>query len=304
MSSNKKNALGRGLSALLENASTDITTKSSSPSEAVLAGGISSIPIEKIEANPFQPRTYFEEEALKELAASIKEHGIIQPVTLRKLGNDKYQLISGERRFRASQLAGLKEIPAYVRIANDQSMLEMALVENIQRENLDAIEVAISFKRLIDECNLTQEELSQKVGKNRSTVTNFLRLLKLPALIQVGIRTKQISMGHARALISIEDENKQIEIFKAIIENDLSVRQTEELAREGKKLTNIEKKVVEKKVKDEPILSFEHRKIVDDLKHQFNTDVHLSIGENGKGKLTFSFSSKEDLQRILDILNV
>jgi ParB family chromosome partitioning protein len=304
MSSNKKNALGRGLSALLENASTDITTKASSPSEAVLAGGISSIPFEKIEANPFQPRTYFEEEALKELAASIKEHGIIQPVTLRKLGNDKYQLISGERRFRASQLAGLKEIPAYVRIANDQSMLEMALVENIQRENLDAIEVAISFKRLIDECNLTQEELSQKVGKNRSTVTNFLRLLKLPALIQVGIRTKQISMGHARALISIEDENKQIEIFKAIIENDLSVRQTEELAREGKKSTNIEKKVVDKKVKDEPILSFEHRKIVDDLKHQFNTDVHLSISENGKGKLTFSFSSKEDLQRILDILNV
>lgn len=304
MSSNKKNALGRGLSALLENASTDITTKASTSSNAVLAGGISSIPIDKIETNPFQPRTHFEEEALNELAASIKEHGIIQPITLRKLGNDKYQLISGERRFRASQLAGLKEIPAYVRIANDQSMLEMALVENIQRENLDAIEVAISFKRLMDECKLTQEELSQKVGKNRSTVTNFLRLLKLPALIQVGIRTKQISMGHARALIAIEDENKQIEIFKAIIENDLSVRQTEELAREGKKATNIEKKVTDKKVKEEaPLLSLEHRKIVDDLKHTFNTDIQLTINENGKGKLTFSFSSKEDLQRILDILD-
>lgn len=304
MSSNKKNALGRGLSALLENASTDITTKASTSSDAVLAGGISTIPIEKIETNPFQPRTHFEEEALNELAASIKEHGIIQPITLRKLGNDKYQLISGERRFRASQLAGLKEIPAYVRIANDQSMLEMALVENIQRENLDAIEVAISFKRLMDECKLTQEELSQKVGKNRSTVTNFLRLLKLPALIQVGIRTKQISMGHARALIAIEDENKQIEIFKAIIENDLSVRQTEELAREGKKGASIEKKVTEKKLKEEvPILSLEHRKIVDDLKHAFNTDVQLTINENGKGKLTFSFASKEDLQRILDILD-
>lgn len=304
MSSNKKNALGRGLSALLENASTDITTKASTSSNAVLAGGISSIPIDKIETNPFQPRTHFEEEALNELAASIKEHGIIQPITLRKLGNDKYQLISGERRFRASQLAGLKEIPAYVRIANDQSMLEMALVENIQRENLDAIEVAISFKRLMDECKLTQEELSQKVGKNRSTVTNFLRLLKLPALIQVGIRTKQISMGHARALIAIEDENKQIEIFKAIIENDLSVRQTEELAREGKKATNIEKKVTDKKVKEEaPLLSLEHRKIIDDLKHTFNTDIQLTINENGKGKLTFSFSSKEDLQRILDILD-
>jgi ParB family chromosome partitioning protein len=304
MSSNKKNALGRGLSALLENASTDITTKANTSSDAVLAGGISTIPIEKIEANPFQPRTHFEEEALNELAASIKEHGIIQPITLRKLGNDKYQLISGERRFRASQLAGLKEIPAYVRIANDQSMLEMALVENIQRENLDAIEVAISFKRLMDECKLTQEELSQKVGKNRSTVTNFLRLLKLPALIQVGIRTKQISMGHARALIAIEDENKQIEIFKAIIENDLSVRQTEELAREGKKGASIEKKVTEKKVKEEaPVLSLEHRKVVDDLKHTFNTDVQLTINEYGKGKLTFSFASKEDLQRILDILD-
>lgn len=304
MSSNKKNALGRGLSALLENASTDITTKTSTSGEAVLAGGISTIPIDKIETNPFQPRTHFEEDALNELAASIKEHGIIQPITLRKLGNDKYQLISGERRFRASQLAGLKEIPAYVRIANDQSMLEMALVENIQRENLDAIEVAISFKRLMDECKLTQEELSQKVGKNRSTVTNFLRLLKLPALIQVGIRTKQISMGHARALIAIEDENKQIEIFKAIIENDLSVRQAEELAREGKKGASIEKKVADKKVKEEaPILSLEHRKVVDDLKHTFNTDVQLSINEYGKGKLTFSFSSKEDLQRILDILD-
>ncbi len=304
MSSNKKNALGRGLSALLENASTDITTKTSTSGEAVLAGGISTIPIDKIETNPFQPRTHFEEDALNELAASIKEHGIIQPITLRKLGNDKYQLISGERRFRASQLAGLKEIPAYVRIANDQSMLEMALVENIQRENLDAIEVAISFKRLMDECKLTQEELSQKVGKNRSTVTNFLRLLKLPALIQVGIRTKQISMGHARALIAIEDENKQIEIFKAIIENDLSVRQAEELAREGKKGVSIEKKVADKKVKEEaPILSLEHRKVVDDLKHTFNTDVQLSINEYGKGKLTFSFSSKEDLQRILDILD-
>lgn len=231
MSSSKKPALGRGLSALLENASTDITTKTQVDGELRIVGSISSIPIEQIEANPFQPRTKFDVEAIEELAESIKQLGIIQPVTVRKLGYDKYQLISGERRFRASQLAGLKEIPAYIRIANDQAMLEMALVENVQRENLDAIEIAISMKRLISECNLTQENLSERIGKKRTTVTNFLRLLKLPAEIQMAIRKKAISMGHARALVNIDDEKQQLEICNAIIENGLSVRQAEDMSR-------------------------------------------------------------------------
>ncbi|MBA3901589.1 MAG: ParB/RepB/Spo0J family partition protein, partial [Bacteroidetes bacterium] len=194
-SNNKRTALGRGLSALLEDSKTDITV--SSDTGSAVAGSISSISVEQIEANPFQPRTEFEEQALIDLSESIKEHGIIQPVTVRKLGYDKYQLISGERRFRASKIAGLTHIPAYVRIANDQAMLEMAIVENIQRENLDPIEVALSYKRLLDECNLTQEALSKKVSKNRTTVTNFLRLLKLPADIQAGLRDRKITMGHA-----------------------------------------------------------------------------------------------------------
>src|SRR4051812_34249358 len=206
----KKPALGRGLSALLENAKTDITTKNIGENAAVV-NSVATIRVQQIETNPFQPRTNFEETALQELSDSIRQHGIIQPITVRKLGYDKYQLISGERRFRASQLAGLTSVPAYIRIANDQGMLEMALVENIQRENLDAIEVAISYKRLIDECDLTQEQLSQKVSKQRSTITNYLRLLKLPVEIQLAIRNGDITMGHARALINIENADKQLE---------------------------------------------------------------------------------------------
>ena len=209
--SKNKSALGRGLGALLENAKTDITTKATE--NAAVVGTIAMIPVKNIEANPFQPRTDFEETALQELVDSIKEHGIIQPVTVRKLGFDKYQLISGERRFRSSQLVGLKEIPAYVRIANDQAMLEMALVENIQRADLNPIEVALSYKRLIDECNITQEQLADKVSKQRSTVTNFLRLLKLPAELQLGLKDKLITMGHARALINIEDKDLQLALF-------------------------------------------------------------------------------------------
>ena len=214
----KKNVLGRGLSALLENANTDITSNKLE-GEGKVVGAVANIEISQIETNPFQPRTNFEEDALNELAASIKEHGIIQPITVRKLGYDKYQLISGERRFRASQLAGLTNVPAYIRIANDQAMLEMALVENIQREELDAIEVAISYKRLIDECDLTQEQLSQKVSKQRSTITNYLRLLKLPVEIQLAIRNGDVSMGHARALISIENEDTQLDIYNQIVLN-------------------------------------------------------------------------------------
>jgi ParB family chromosome partitioning protein len=235
----KKPALGRGLSALLENAKTDITTKQVGDTAPVV-NSVSIIKLSNIEVNPFQPRTNFEETALQELSDSIKQHGIIQPLTLRKLGYDKYQLISGERRFRASQLAGLKEVPAYIRVADDQAMLEMALVENIQREDLDPIEVALSYKRLIDECSLTQEQLSEKVGKQRSTVTNFLRLLRLPAPIQKALRERDISMGHAKALINIDNEDRQLAIFALTLEQELSVRQIEEIARGEKiKLTPI-----------------------------------------------------------------
>ena len=225
----KRRGLGKGLSALLEHAETDIT--SNRPSEAVkqVVGGISTIPVANIEANPFQPRNQFQKEPLMELANSIKEHGVIQPVTVRKMGRDRFQLISGERRFRASQIAGLEEIPAYVRIANDQTMLEMALVENIQRVDLNAIEVALSYERLIKECELTQEGLSEKVGKKRSTVTNYLRLLKLSDLVQLALMNKEISMGHARALLAAENEKEQKKVLELILRDGLSVRQTEAL---------------------------------------------------------------------------
>jgi ParB family chromosome partitioning protein len=300
---NKKSALGRGLSALLENSNTDITSKKSS--ENAVVGSVAQIPIEQIEANPFQPRTHFEEQALLELSESIKAHGIIQPVTVRKLGYDKYQLISGERRFRASGLAGLTHIPAYIRIANDQAMLEMAIVENIQRENLDAIEVALSYKRLIDECNLTQEELSEKVSKQRSTVSNYLRLLKLPDEIQAGIRDQVITMGHAKTLINIDNAEKQLEIYQLIVENALSVRQAEELVRTGK---NQATPTLPTNKKSEPTkaqtLSFEHQKFQNDLSNLFGTPVDFKIAGKGKGKIVIEFNSENDLQRIIDILDV
>jgi ParB family chromosome partitioning protein len=229
----KKGGLGKGLSALLQDSKTDITSKNNNP-----LGSINMLSIDSIEVNPFNPRTYFEEEALTELCESISQHGIIQPLTVRKLGNDKYQLISGERRFRASQLAGLEEVPAYVRVANDQTMLEMALVENIQREDLNAIEVALSYARLIEECNLTQEEMSKKIAKSRSSITNHLRLLKLPALIQKGVRDKKISMGHARALVAVTEEIKQLDLYNKIIENELSVRDVEFLIKDGNSIGN------------------------------------------------------------------
>ena len=229
----KRNALGRGLSALLDNAEAPAPVAGVSQAESVgnVAGPIAQLAIADIEANPFQPRSKFDESALEELAQSIRELGIIQPLTVRKLSAKRYQLISGERRFRASQLAGLDEVPAYVRTADDQAMLEMALVENIQRENLDPIEIAISYQRLIEEIGLTQEGLSEKVGKKRSTVTNYLRLLKLPAEVQVGLIERKISMGHARALISAGNEDTQVKLFRQILAQDLSVRKTEELVR-------------------------------------------------------------------------
>lgn len=301
--SQKRNALGRGLSALLENANTDITNNKLE-GEGKVVGAVANIEISKIETNPFQPRTHFEADALNELAGSIKEHGIIQPITVRKLGYDKYQLISGERRFRASQLAGLTSVPAYIRIANDQAMLEMALVENIQRENLDAIEVAISYKRLIDECSLTQEQLSQKVSKQRSTITNYLRLLKLPVEIQLAIRNGDISMGHARALISIENEDKQLDIYNQIVLNDLSVRDVEDLARGVKtEVTTRTGKTSTDKKTTKASLSVEIQNTVEDLRAVFNTKVQISKEANGKGKIVIPFKSDNDLKRILDLLD-
>jgi ParB family chromosome partitioning protein len=301
--STKRNALGRGLSALLENANTDITNNKLE-GEGTVVGAVANIEISKIETNPFQPRTHFEVDALNELAGSIKEHGIIQPITVRKLGYDKYQLISGERRFRASQLAGLTSVPVYIRIANDQAMLEMALVENIQRENLDAIEVAISYKRLIDECSLTQEQLSQKVSKQRSTITNYLRLLKLPVEIQLAIRNGDISMGHARALINIENEDKQLDIYNQIVLNDLSVRDVEDLARGVK--TEVATKsgtTVTNKKSSKASLSIEQQNTVEDLRAVFNTKVQINKEASGKGKIVIPFKSDNDLKRILDLLD-
>lgn len=296
MSNTKKPALGRGLSALLENAKTDITTKATE--NAPTLGSISMLPLSSIETNPFQPRTEFDSQALEELAQSIKENGIIQPITVRKLGYDKYQIISGERRFKAAQMAGLKEIPAYIRIANDEQMLEMALIENIQREDLNPIEIALSYQRLIDECNLTQEELSKKVGKQRSTVTNYLRLLKLPATIQKGLKDNLISMGHARALINIENEDKQLAIYALIIEQGLSVRDVEELARGAK--TNYKPKVK----RESTPLTIEEKLWLGQLKEKFDRFVEFKKNKKGGGKIILNFNNEEDLNIILRKLGI
>ncbi len=294
----KKRGLGRGLSALLEDPGTDITAQRSSPEASTqrVAGNTANIPISQIEPNPFQPRTTFAPEAILELAQSIKELGIIQPVTVRKLGYDRYQLISGERRFRASQVAGLLEVPAYIRIANDESMLEMALVENIQREELDAIEVAISFQRLLEEVNLTQEALSDKVGKDRATVANYLRLLKLPPEIQLGLRQRQIGMGHARALLSVQDPDKQAELYHRIVESQLSVRQVEDLAREDKQAA------VRGKTAGKKLSATRHKDLGKELSNMLGTRVAVKQADVGKGKIEIAFRNDEDLERIKRLL--
>ena len=292
---NKKQALGRGLSALLRDPESDITTKISAAQNNRVVGAIAEISINEIVANPFQPRSVFEEKALVELAASIKEHGIIQPVTVRKIGNDNYQLISGERWFRATQVANIKSIPAYIRLADDQTMLEMALVENIQRESLDAIEVAISFKRLIDECDLTQEQLSDKVSKNRSTVTNYLRLLKLPAEIQMAIRTKEITMGHAKAMLAIGTEQEQLELLERVRQENLNVRDTEKLA-SGTDISLVPKP----SIKNFLTPDLENRRNY--LSENLNNKVELKRSRAGKGKLVINFGSDSDLNRILSLL--
>jgi ParB family chromosome partitioning protein len=293
----KKTGLGRGLRALLDDSDLPENDRQHLSNESASLGSISSVKISQVQVNPFQPRTDFDPEALHELAESIKLQGLIQPITVRQSGQNSYQLISGERRLRASRLAGLTEIPAYVRTANDQQMLEMALIENIQRENLNAIEVALSFQRMIDECHLKQEQLGERVSKNRSTVTNYLRLLKLPPAIQVSIRDKEISMGHARALVSVEDVDKQLYLFQEIINHGLSVRKVEELVRQ---LQNVGK--VRKPVKANGI-SFQYMKIQDDLASKFSTNVKLKLDEKGKGSIEIGFMSDDDLNRILEMLD-
>lgn len=291
---NKRRGLGRGLDAILQSPETDIT--STDISGNYVAGAVAELNIDFIEANPFQPRTDFDENALNELAESIKVQGVIQPVTVRKMGRDKYQLISGERRLRASKLAGLKTIPVYIRVANDEQMLEMALIENTHREGLNAIEVALSYQRLIEECNITQEELGEKVGKDRSTVTNFLRLLKLPPEVQVALRDGFISMGQARAIINIEDKTKQLIILKEIIDKDLSVRQVEELVRSFNS-----KNVKTKKQKNVLPEAFIYK--VDSLSKTLDAKIKVDRNSKGKGSLTISFKNDEDFERLISIIN-
>ena len=287
----KKNALGRGLGALIDGVEKEILEKKI---EANL-----DIPVDAIEANPFQPRTNFDEQSLDELSTSIKKLGIVQPLTVREIGTGKYQLIAGERRLRAARLAGLTHVPAYIRTADDQAMLELALVENIQREDLDAVEVAISFQRLIEECKLTQEQLSDRVGKQRSTVANYLRLLKLPAEIQLGIKNKNLMMGHARTLVSVEDPKKQIGIYYKIIDGELSVRQTEELVRQMQSARIKDPVKVEKKKK----LNDDFLQLSVHLNKIFAAKVDFKINETGRGKIVIPFENPEDMERILGVFD-
>lgn len=295
---NKRPALGKGLEALLANSATDITSNKHGEDNV---NSIALIKIEDITANPFNPRTQFEADALQELADSIAQHGIIQPLTVRKMGRGKYQLISGERRFRASQLVGLEEVPAYIRVASDQTMLEMALVENIQRQDLNAIEVALSYQRLIDECNLTQEQLSQKVSKSRVAITNFLRLLKLPPEIQLGVVEGKLSMGHARALVSAGTYEEQNKIYQQILNENLSVRDVEGIVNQKSK----EKAVVQKTESD-----FSHQnlsQLENSFKNDFSTKLASKIAikktAKGAGKIIINFNSEGDLSRIIELLN-
>ncbi|MDO7138375.1 ParB/RepB/Spo0J family partition protein [Algibacter lectus] len=290
----KKQALGRGLSALLNDPSNDIQSAEDKNADKVI-GNIVDLDIDFIEVNPFQPRTNFSEESLRELASSIKELGIIQPITVRKLGLNKYQLVSGERRYRASKLLGLETITAYVRIANDQESLEMALVENIQRQDLDPIEIALSYQRLIDEINLTQEQMSERVGKKRSTIANYLRLLKLDPIIQTGMRDGFISMGHGRALITIEDQSIQLDIYEKILSNKLSVRDTEVLVRN---YNNDETIATPAKKEANTTMPNFVKTGISSFSEYFGHKIDVKVSKNGKGKITIPFHSEEDFNRI------
>ncbi|ULQ57074.1 ParB/RepB/Spo0J family partition protein [Flavihumibacter rivuli] len=298
---NKKEALGKGIRSLLQNIDADLKNTSGQlkPQVVEAATGIMRIPIDQIETNPKQPRHHFDETALNELAASIKLHDIIQPITVSKLPTGKYRLISGERRYRASKIAGLKDIPAYIRQANDQQLLELALLENLQREDLNAIEVALSYKRMMDELNHTQEQVAERMGKERSTVANYIRLLKLPPDIQVAVRNGDISMGHARALINVDVVDKQLYIFNEIRSKGLSVRQTEELVRKvykegGNAVKNAAKSS----------LPPAYKKIEDNLASHFSTRVKLNHNKKGHGSITFDYYSIQELNKLLEAMGV
>ena len=285
---NKKQVLGRGLSAILRETSNNISDTNQ------VVGNIVEIDLETIDVNPYQPRTYFDQESLQELANSIKELGVIQPITVRKVG-DLFQLVSGERRFRASKLIGNKTIPAYIRVANDQEILEMALVENIQRKNLDPIEIALSYQRLIEEIQLTQEELSIKVGKKRSSVTNYLRLLKLDPIIQTGMRDGFISMGHGRAVINIDNYKDQLDIYKKILHKKLSVRQTEELVK------TLKNGLTSRKINKKSVPTYIQESL-SEINSFLGHKVNITVNSKGKGKISIPFHSQEDFERIKNLL--
>ena len=297
MAAKKSTGLGKGLGALLSEPSLIVHELNAEPMIQDRSPLIGEISISQIEVNPFQPRSYFNDEALNNLAQSIQVQGIIQPITVRKLSENKYQLISGERRLQASKIAGLEQIPAYIRIADDQQMLEMALIENIQRENLNAIEIALSYQRLISECNLKQEQLGDRVGKNRSTVTNYLRLLKLPPDIQIGLRDNLLSMGHARSLIVIDDIVLQLEVFQKILSEGLSVRKTESLVRGL--YNNKPNHPVEATV-----MTPEIEKVQRQLSSHFGTMIKIKSKNNAKGEISIPFTSVNELNRILDLLEI
>ena len=285
----KKKALGRGLEAILQSPDTDITSKDISGNYVV--GAIAELKIDQIEANPFQPRSVFDEDELSELAASIRQQGIVQPLTVRKLGFEKYQLIAGERRLRAAKLAGMTTVPCFIRVANDEQMLEMALIENIHRKDLNSIEIAISYQRLMEECKLTQEELSNKVGKKRATVSNYIRLLRLPAEVQLAIRDEKLSMGHARAIINIEDNEQQTRLMDRIISKGLSVRQVEKEVSELLKNKTPEKK----KIKATPEKFLEAGSI---LSKQLDASVTVKANNNGKGSIVIPFTSEDEFDEV------
>lgn len=290
----KKQALGRGLSALLKDPANDIKSAEDKNADKVV-GSIVELDLKDIDVNPFQPRTSFNEETLRELASSIRELGVIQPITVRKMSFGKYQLVSGERRYRASKLLGNTTVPAYIRIANDQESLEMALVENIQRQDLDPIEIALSYQRLIDQINLTQEQMSERVGKNRSTITNYLRLLKLDPIVQTGMRDGFLSMGHGRALINIEDTGDQLDIYEKILQEKLSVRQTEAMVKNYHAtalVTSPEKEETPKFIK----------KGTKEFGEYFGAKVDIKVAKNGRGKITIPFSSEEDFNRLQKLI--
>ncbi|MBN3036138.1 MAG: ParB/RepB/Spo0J family partition protein [Bacteroidales bacterium] len=289
----KKSALGRGLSAILESPETDITSKDISGHYVV--GAIASISLDQIETNPFQPRNNCEEDQLRELADSIREQGIIQPVTVRKLGYDKYQLISGERRFRASKMAGLRDIPCFIRVANDQQMLEMALIENIHREDLNALDIAISYQRLIEECQLTHDKLSKRIGKDRSTITNYIRLLKLPPEIQVAVRDHKISMGHARALINLPDDKSQLLMLEQILSKNLNVRIVEKKVQEWD-----QKPTSHKAIEESSRILLEAKRL---LVSRFGKGTRIRKNNNEGGQIVIPFRSEEELERIISGLS-